>query len=708
MNEKMYISEFTHPLISIKSRKKRAKHPIFIYTRKSDDMIGDDFEKLNQIVNVYEHTLDDFVTNSFRIIKHYKRSYGDPSLSIYTLGQSIRFRVHPNQEPIDLPLFKFFTNYTMLIVPILMGVNMSDWHPFVPPKFTSKAWVTQLNRYIKMSRPYGNARQICELIEWSKFLMNQFVEIACDRIGLSISNNDFLEVAKRSKYAYESMSCSYPIPKNIEPSELEAMNSARTSKFLDIISNQRDLPISVYTRNGLFNPGQFREFAVHIGYKPDLYGNTIPFTSNTNIMMGLNDPRAFMVDAAGGRKAEMVKLNVSDAGALERSLCMLMSDVRFVDIEYECDSKHFRVRHIDNIDILDKLEGRVCTLDPKSNEYLIVDPDDTTLVGKTIYLKTPITCTHPRRHEGIICSACYGKMMAHLNCDIHIGRIAALNSADDMEQQLLSAKHALATNTNDVKFDSMFDTYFDMASCQISFNGAMLDMSTDSPEEFKHLHLEFYLATMKKLQDGEGRHYDRYIPNIVVYDDRDDTRTVISEDNGIPIFLSPEFNNYFLDAAKHVDDKGIVRIPFTELIDSGTLCCEVLFEYQYRNNELAGALLELEGILTNGTNINQFSNYDECLNRIIPLFIRGGIHLPELQTELLISKMIYDPEDGSVVDWTLENPSYRFYSIDKSIQNSTSMITSILYHESSRQIAGAYNTYNKSGTSGYDWFLADV
>lgn len=707
MSSKQYISEFMEPLISIKARKRRATKPIFIYTKKNGVEDIDDFEKLNQIVNVYEHTLDDFITNSFRIIKHYKRSYGDPSLNIYTLGQSIRFRVHPKQEPIDLPLFKFFVNYTMLIVPILMGVDLKDWHPFNPPRFTSKAWVVQMNRYIKLARPYGNARQICELIEWSKFLMNQFVEIAGDRIGLSISNNDFLEVAKRSKDAYESMSCSYDIPKDISPSELEALNSKRTSQLLDIISKQTDLPISVYTRNGLFNPGQFREFAVHIGFKPDLYGNTIPFTSNTNIMMGLNDPRAFMVDGAGGRKAEIVKLNVSDAGALERSLCMLMSDVRYVDTDYECDSKHFRVRHIDSIDILDKLEGRVCTLDPKSDEYLIIDPDDTELVGKTIYLKTPITCTHPRRNDGYICSACYGKMMSHLNRDIHIGRIAALNSADDMEQQLLSAKHALATNTNDVEFDSMFDDYFDMASCQISFNQAMLDMSTDSSEEFSHLHLEFHLATMKKLQDGEGRHYDRYIPNIVIYDDRDESRVIISENNGIPIFLSPEFNNYFLDAAKHVEDKGIVRIPFTDLIDSGTLCCEVLFEYQYRNNELAGALLELEGILTNGTSINQFKNYDECLNRIIPLFIRGGIHLPELQTELLISKMIYN-DDGSTVDWTLEDPQYKFYSIDKSIQNSKSMITSILYHESSRQIAGAYNTYNKTGTSGYDWFLADV
>lgn len=698
-----YLGVHTQPLKLKKERKKKYTHPIFLYSPHTTD---GEFDELNQIVNVYEHSLEDFEFNARKIINHYKTYYGNTSLGIFTLGQSIRFRVYKGQEPIDLSLFRFFINYTMLIVPILMKVDMHGWKPWCPQKWTNDNWETQMNRYIKMARPNGNSRQIDELIEWSKYLVNLWVATAGDRLGLSISNNDFIEVSKRSETAKETMTCSFPIPKGISPSDMEKMIKKRTSDLLSFISDQHDLPISVYTRNGLFNPGQFREFAVHMGYKPDLYGNTLPFTSNTNIMMGLDDPRAFMVDAYGGRKAEIVKLNVSDAGALERSLCMLMSSVRYVDTEYECDSKHFRKRYIDSLEALDKLEGRVCTLDPNSDEYLIIDPDNTSLVGKTVYLKTPITCTHPRRSEGVICSACYGKLMANLNCDVHVGRLTALNSADDMEQQLLSAKHALATNTNDVKFDSTFDTYFDMASCQIYFNQAMVEASSEDTEEFKHLFLEFHPNTMKKHQDGEGRHYDRSIPEIVIWDDRDDSRTVIQEQNGAMIFLSPEFNEYFLDEAKHKTDKDVVHVPFVDLIDSGKVCCDTLFEYQYKNNELAAALLELESILSKGSTINSFRNYDECLDKIIPLFVKGGIHIPEFQPEMLISQMIFDM-DGKRVDWTLEKPQYQFFSIDKSIQNNPSPITSILYHESSRQLAGAYNVYDKDGTSAYDWFIHD-
>ena len=91
---------------------------------------------------------------------------------------------------------------------------------------------------------------------------------------------------------------------------------------------------------------------------------------------------------------------------------------------------------------------------------------------------------------------------------------------------------------------------------------------------------------------------------------------------------------------------------------------------------------------------------------MIPLFIKGGIHLPDYQTEMLISQMITTAE-GKPVDWNDPNPSYVFNSINKSIQRNESALTSILYRESGAQIAGSYGTYDKSGTSSYDWFILE-
>lgn len=699
-----YLGIHMEPLYTKKRMKKHAKHPIFLYdsNKKTKD---DTFTRLSQIVNIYEHTLEDFIINSRKIIKHYEKHYGDGNIGLFTIGQGINFRVYPGQEPLQLPLFQFFINYTMLIGPILLKCDLSNWKPFNPVHWTNGAWVARMNEYIKLMAPYGNNRIIGEYLSQSKFLVNLWVAKNGFRLGLSISNNDFIEIANRDKESYESITCTFPIPKKTSPKEMEKIIKSRTDKLLNFISTQRDLSISMYAQNGLFNPTQFQEFAVNQPHKPDLYGNTIPLRARTNVVMGLNTPAAHMIDAYGGRKAEIVKLNVSDAGSFERSLSMLMSGVRFVDTDYECDSPYFRKKVIESADQLEKLDGRVCTLDPESDEYLVIDPDNVDLVGKLLYIKTPITCTHPRRKEGYICQACYGLKMAALNRDIHIGRVAALNLADDMEQKLLSAKHALATNTNEVVFDIEFDSYFIADSCQIFFNQSMVDSSIENTEEFNHLYLEFPLKSMTKNQDGEGRHFDRSFPEIIVYDDRDDARTIIKEDNGIRIYLSQEFtSDFFLPAIAHRADDEIVHIPFSDLIDNGRVLCEVLFEYQYKNNDLPGALLELRGILTKMSRINSFNGFDEALDNLIPLFVKGGIHLPDLQTEILLSQLVFD-ENGKRIDWTSPNIDYTFYTIDKAIQSSESPITSLLYHEASKQLAGGYRLYEKSGTSQYDYFI---
>ena len=188
---------------------------------------------------------------------------------------------------------------------------------------------------------------------------------------------------------------------------------------------------------------------------------------------------------------------------------------------------------------------------------------------------------------------------------------------------------------------------------------------------------------------------------------KDDTRTVISEKNGVKIYLSPEFvTDWFLDAAAYNKPDKPILIPFDALVDNGKVLCETIFEYQYQNNGIAKPLNTIQETLSKMSRINSFNNYDECLNFLIPLFVAGGIHLPEFQQELLVSQLIYGL-DGRPVDWTLENPEYQFYTIDKAIYANPSPITSILYHESSMQLAGAYGTYNKAGRSDYDWFLYD-
>lgn len=713
-----YLGRFFDPVTmwSKKAMKKQHRHPIFIYSPAAEESDKRLFKHLNQIVNIYDHDIPDFVINSYKIIDHCAKYYGKTSIGMYTLGQSIRFRVVPKQEPFEISLGAFFINYTMIILPMVLGADMSNWTPFVPARLTTQRWVAKMDEYIEMCRPLGNMRAIDECLEWTKHLTNQYIRKVGDKIGMTFDNRMIIELMNRSNEVRRTITCDFDIPDNCEPKELESITTNRTNDLFKFIERQDDLPISTCVRNGLINKIQGREFFVHISHKPDLYGNTIPYTYPTNNIMGTKDVRAHVTDARGGLKAEILKLNVSDAGAMERSLSMMMSQLRYVDTDWECDSKHFRTRHIESVENLGKLDGRVATLDPDSDEYFIITPKSVDLIGKTIYMKTPITCTHPRRSEGYICSACYGKLMANLNCDVHIGRLAALNSADDIEQQLLSAKHALNTNTAEMVFSESFDTYFETNDCTIGFNDDIIDMSISSDidpnNDFNYLYFEFYLNLMKKHHDGEGRPHDRSVQEIVVYNSKTDNRTIIKEEYNTDIYLTSDFViNHFLPAYQQIDDssnnafkKAVVRIPFSDIIDHGEVICPAMFEYEHVNHELAEAILTLTDIMGKGSRINSFADYDECLDTLIPLFEKGGIHIPEVQCEMLISQMIYTP-DRKPVDWTEPDPDYQFFSIDKSIQNINSVLTSLLYRETSFQIEGRYRTYQKTGTSAYDWFL---
>lgn len=698
-----------------KKKKKTPHHDIFLMDpemicRHKHDL--DNVICFDQVVNVYEHTKEDFERNAFKIIDHFKRNLGRSTGRIFTIGQYVKFRVVKGGPVFQLILFKFFHNYLLLEPQILAGLDLSNWTPWDPPQFSNSAWCNTFDDIIYLCRPYFSAEQMGEIIENIKYEINMAAVDVGDIIGLSISNNEIIECMKRSDKARKAIQCD-AIDDDLEPNQLEKLVSKRTKDLLKFMSDQKDLSIGTLAGNGLFNPMQAREFFVHIGYKPTLTGATLPYTENTNALMGWKGILAHMSNAIGGRKAETLKLKVSDAGDFERSLSALLSGIKYADLNYNCDSRHFRKRYIDSQEVLKNLEGRVCTLDPKSDVFMIIDPYDVTqnLIGKTVYLKTPITCTHPRRNEGYICSACYGKLLSAINQNCNIGLLTALNCSDELEQKLLSAKHSLYTNTSEVSFSDNFNDYFENGYCNIRFNDAFIDAVLSDREGYENLYFEFNLNTIEKKKDGENRNFDRCVKEIVIVNANTEERDIVYENSGLPIFFSPEFNEeYFLPALRKATG-DVVNVSISEIINDACANLQgsesfLLFEYQFKNHEIADSLMKLTGILFNGTKIDQYSSFNECMDELLPLFNKGGIHIPEVHIELVVSAII-KTEDMTPVDWNEEDPAYKFYSITKAILSGPSLVQSLLYRECQKQLAGRYGAYEKHGTSNSDIFLSD-
>ena len=88
-------------------------------------------------------------------------------------------------------------------------------------------------------------------------------------------------------------------------------------------------------------------------------------------------------------------------------------------------------------------------IDEKGNvgtKLLTVTPE-VDLVGKTIALRSPITCcAHDENGKPCICATCYGKRLAEINRNKHAGIVATLKITDPLTQKLLSAKHRVTSS----------------------------------------------------------------------------------------------------------------------------------------------------------------------------------------------------------------------------------------------------------------------
>lgn len=89
------------------------------------------------------------------------------------------------------------------------------------------------------------------------------------------------------------------------------------------------------------------------------------------------------------------------------------------------------------------LDGRYYKLGPDGMDYLINAKKDTYLIGKTIYLYSPMTCASAAHGHGI-CRRCYGEL-AYINRNIRPGKLASEILSAQLTQKQLSAKHLLET-----------------------------------------------------------------------------------------------------------------------------------------------------------------------------------------------------------------------------------------------------------------------
>ena len=328
-----------------------------------------------------------------------------------------------NNDVVDLTIFDLYFNIIMWYLVVKSGITLDARALFCPKIINRKCIKKYFDKYIpiiveRFSHIYKHdvkriTISLNNIIDdtLSKFSdVDSFSFFLANTINLKDTVDLMNNIPEFNDLVHTSL-----INEKIE--DVKDIGMKKADRSIEIIKNAKSvlgydhcLKNSFETGEGV-SPRQYKEFAIHIGSKPDGTGGVHPHIIDRSYLMGgLQHVADQFVDSASSRVAQIiVKHNTSSSGNFARIMGINNIDtVLNTDLDYKCNTHNPIVITIDNSKILSMLTGRYYRTNPDGIDYLI-HPEDTFLIGKTIYLFSPMTCASAAHGHGI-CKRCYGEL----------------------------------------------------------------------------------------------------------------------------------------------------------------------------------------------------------------------------------------------------------------------------------------------------------
>jgi len=417
------------------------------------------------------------------------------------------------------------------------------------------------------------------------------------------------------------------------------------------------------------NSDQFKQILVSIGPKPNLFGEVIPELPDTNFMRGLRNVQDFFLMSETARKVLITThRSVRQSGYLTRKLSLLTIDTLLSE-EDDCGTQHCVKFEITDEDALSRIKGRWYKETTTSDELVMVDPDNESLIGKTIFLRSPMTCAGTD-----VCRTCYGDLW-RVNKDMHVGIVAVLFLTSQFTQRLLSAKHLLQTRSPDLDWGEKFLMAFSVDRSIVTvlpdFN-ATLVLDDDDVED----------------DESTG---EKYITGM--------TLTTSSRELRIPLPAQLYFTDDFQKALPGFrTSEGKFEIKLKDFVD------EVIFSVFIQNEEITQSLNQIKALIENKDHLGA-ETIDEMVSMMFGLLSGNGILLDMIHIECIMRNLIRDPEDISErPDFHTESPDYVILRLADSILHGKSVTVGLSFENLKQQLNSA-RTFRKEGSSLIDCFF---
>ena len=611
----------------------------------------------------------------------------------------IRFKFTANSKEYVLPLRLFIIN-TILWYPFveLNGINVLDesfiiFNPEVLPNienYLNDNLISILTEY--HVKPSSMNYAISEVLYNLRGISNDYSII----LGLDFNIPMFTKLYSENDRIREIMECHFE--NDAQPHEIEQELSVLEKEFIGIVTGMKDnhLGIALRAQTGIKHK-QLTEFAISEGLKPDISGRTIPIPIQTSTLIGgTNTPSAQYIDAAAARKSLIMNKKVMGiAGHFGKTVLMSARTLSMSTEVSDCGTKHLVAYDVLNKTILKKLTGKFYRLtdDPEEELKLLNAKKDKNLIGKTIYVRSAATCACRNQHH--VCAKCVG-LTAVINADISDG-ISAFESEEItkvVNQNILSAKHLLSTNSEEIKFNKEFYDFFTIVGGEI--NPIVNENSNVNIKDYAIYVDPSDIVKMEEMDDDS-------LYNTVIETGRFFIRNINDpSEPDIVIQVEGEKEIFIEESMLALLRSGNNMIKFTDLEDD-----DKLFEVIIMNNELTKPLYELMHLLDKQSKDTINIDIDYISNKFLSLVIDAKIDVSAIACELIINRLIRSAEDiyrrPDFSKDTLE--PYVIFTVRKSLEKNPSPLMGIGFQNIKRQLLSNDLFEKRTETSYIDNFF---
>ncbi len=589
-------------------------------------------------------------------------------------------------------------------------INMFLWSPFTNLYGVSdvmdESFIIDCYRDIPNVTDYINEKIILVLREYGikNVIINRSVSEALYNLrristdfsaimNLNISMETFLELYDEHPRIREIMETKFT-PQQ-QPNEIEHLMNELTAEEVELIKGVKDNALGVILRSGTgIKHKQLAEYTIAMSMKPDLSGVTIPIPiSSSTLIGGLNKPSYHYIDAIGARKSLIMNKKVmGTAGYFGKVVLLLARTLSLSKTVSDCDTKHLLEITIESKKMLKKYDGRYYKLDEHKGSTLLLNAKrDTHLVGKTIYLRSPITCACANENE--VCHKCFGTTSL-LNLDIADGvtGFEVEETTKVVNQMILSTKHLLTTISEAIEFNDNFYKFFSITAGEIN-----PILANDNVENLDEWAIWIDPNDIQKSDEmDDDSFFNTYINGkFYVYN----TKTK----DYIEIFSKDEREMYLTDECLELMKKGKGFIKFKDMDENTSL-----FELVIMNNELTKPLYDLIDLLNKSKKDDVRMTYNQMAQKFTELLLQAGIGAMALSGEVIINRLIrQDPDETfSRPDFSKTDiGDYQIYTILKALEYNKSPLIGLSSQNIKRQLLSDDIVTKKSGTSYIDAFF---